>query len=161
MTQTKNVTASAVSPDVATGVAQFLAPVVVDLTALAIDAKQAHWHVRGANFQAIHELLDTVVAHARDAADLAAERIIALGLPLDARTATVAERTTTPTFPEGFISTDAAVAHIIAAIDATLVQVRTAVAELDDIDLTSQDLVIGIQHQLEQDRWFLFAHIAK
>ena len=161
MPQTKNVTASAVSPDVATGVAQFLAPVVVDLTALAIDAKQAHWHVRGENFQAIHELLDSVVGHARDAADTAAERIIALGLPLDARTATVADRTTTPTFPEVFIGTDAAVAHIIAAIDATLTQVRTAVDELDDIDLTSQDLVIGIQHQLEKDRWFLFAHIAK
>ncbi len=161
MTQTKNVTASAVDPDIATGVAQFLAPVVVDLTALAIDAKQAHWHVRGENFQAIHELLDEVVDHVREAADTAAERIIALGLPLDARTATVAAKTTTPAFPEGFIATGNAVAHVIAAIDATLVQVRTAVTELDEIDQASQDIAIEIQQQLEKDRWFLFAHIAK
>lgn len=161
MPQTKNVTASAISPDVATGVAQFLAPVVVDLTALAIDAKQAHWHVRGENFRTIHELLDEVVEHARAAADDAAERIVALGLPLDARTGTVAAKTTTPAFPEGFISTDEAVARVIAAIDATLGQIRTAVTELEEIDLASQDLAIGIQQQLEKDRWFLFAHIAK
>lgn len=161
MTQTKTVSASAISPDVATGVAQFLTPVVIDLTALSIDGKQAHWHVRGGNFQAIHELLDQVVANTRDAADLAAERIIALGLPLDARTQTVAAKATTPVFPEGFIETGDAVAHIIAAIDATLVQVRTAVAELAELDPASQDLVIGIQQTLEKDRWFLFAHVAK
>ena len=161
MPQTKQVSASAVGPDVATGVAQFLAPVVVDLTALAVDAKQAHWHVRGENFQAIHELLDEVVDHVRVAADDAAERIVALGLPLDARMQTVADKTTTPVFPEGFVTTDEAITQIIAAIDATLVQVRAAVAELDEIDQVSQDLAIGIQHTLEKDRWFLFAHLAK
>lgn len=161
MIQTKHVAATAVSPDVATGVAQFLTPVVIDLTALSVDGKQAHWHVRGENFQAIHELLDAVVDHARDAADTAAERIIALGLPLDARTQTVAAKTTTPVFPEGFVATSDAVAHIIASIDATLVQVRTAVVELAELDPASQDLVIGIQQVLEKDRWFLFAHVAK
>ena len=161
MTTKTPVPATVLDPDVAAGVAQLVSPIVIDLTALGTDGKQAHWHVRGPNFQEVHELLDDVVDHARDWADLAAERIIALGLPLDARTATVAAKTTTPTFPEGFVATGDAVAHVIAALDATLVQVRTAVTELDEIDQASQDLAIEIQQQLEKDRWFLFAHIAK
>lgn len=77
------------NPDVAAGVAQFLSPVVIDLTALVVNGKQAHWHVRGANFIGVHELLDTIVAHAQEWADLAAERIVALGLPVDGRLGTV------------------------------------------------------------------------
>ena len=60
-------------PDMISGVSQYLAPVVINLTALALEGKQAHWHVRGSNFQAVHELLDTLVDHAREYSDQAAE----------------------------------------------------------------------------------------
>lgn len=160
MTKTVNVK-SAQNPDVATGVAQFLSPVVVALTALSVDTKQAHWHVRGSNFQAIHELLDEVVAHARDGADEVAERIVALGLPVDARIQTVAAKTNTPAVSAGFAQSSTFIAEIIQQIDAVLEVTKTAVDELDDIDLTSQDIAIALTHQLEKDRWFLFAHIAE
>ena len=160
MTETKAVPQTSADPDVTSGVAQFLGPVVTDLTALSIDGKQAHWHVRGANFQAIHELLDVVVDHARDYADTAAERVVALGLPIDARTQTVGTKATTPSMTAGFQQADKVVAEVIAAIDATLKTVRTAVDELADLDPVSQDVVIEIARGLEKDRWFLFAHIA-
>lgn len=158
--KTKAVPTSNVDPDVASGVAQFLAPVVVDLQALAVDGKQAHWHVRGRNFIGVHELLDVVVAHAQAYADLAAERVIALGLPIDARIQTVASKTTTPALEPGFQQSDDTIAAVVASIDAALVTVRTAIEELDDIDLTSQDVAIEIARGLEKDRWFLDAHIA-
>jgi starvation-inducible DNA-binding protein len=148
------------SADVVSGVAQFLGPVVVDLTALAVDGKQAHWHVRGANFQAVHELLDDVVDHAHDYADTAAERVVALGLPLDVRIQTVGSKATTPALSAGFQQSDAVIAQIIASIDATLVTVRTAVEELGTLDAVSQDVAIEIARGLEKDRWFLFAHLA-
>lgn len=160
MTKTVSVK-SAQNPDVATGVAQFLSPVVVALTALSVDAKQAHWHVRGSNFQAVHELLDEVVAHARDGADEVAERIVALGLPVDARIQTVAAKTNTPAVSAGFAQSSLFIAEIIQQIDAVLEVTKTAVDELDDIDLTSQDIAIALTQQLEKDRWFLFAHIAE
>ncbi|MFN4001804.1 Dps family protein [Microcella sp.] len=142
------------------GVAAHLTPVVIDLMALAVEGKQAHWHVRGVNFMPVHELLDALVDHAREFSDLAAERIVTLGQPLDARVATIGATTTVPAVREGFQSTDALVAEVIAGIDATLVTLRSAIDELDEIDPVSQDLAIAITAALEKDRWFLFAHIA-
>jgi len=161
MTDTKAVPQSAMDPDVSSGVAQFLVPVVIDLTALATDGKQAHWHVRGANFQEVHELLDEVIEHARDYADTAAERVVALGLPLDARVQTVGTKTTTPVMSEGFQQSDVVIREMIAELDATIATVRTAVEELKDLDPVSQDVAIEIARGLDKDRWFLFSHIAK
>ena len=158
--KTKTIPTSSLDPDVAAGVAQFLSPVVVNLQALAVDGKQAHWHVRGANFQAVHELLDQIVDHAREYADTAAERVVALGLPIDARIQTVGSKATTPSMTAGFQQSDAVIAEVIAGIDATLVTVRTAVTELAELDPVSQDVAIEIARGLEKDRWFLFAHRA-
>ena len=89
-------------PTVAAAAAQFLSPLVLGLEALTVNGKQAHWHVRGANFVGVHELLDTIVAHAGDFADTAAERIVALGLPIDARLSAVAEKAGATAVPAGF-----------------------------------------------------------
>ncbi len=156
-----NTQAAVASPDLATGVAQFLTPVVRDLIALSINAKQAHWHLRGANFVALHEFLDTVHEHAIAAYDDAAERIVALGLPVDARITSVAEAANNPVQSEGFQQYERVVTEMLAQFDAVLDSVRTAVKELDDIDLVSQDIAIAIQQQLEQDRWFLYSHIGE
>jgi starvation-inducible DNA-binding protein len=161
MTEVKSVPTSSIDPDVTSGVAQFLGPVVIDLTALAVDGKQAHWHVRGANFQAVHELLDEVVEHAHDYADKAAERVVALGLPIDARIQTVGVKATNPPLSVGFQHSDVVIAEVIASIDATMATVRTAVTELAELDPVSQDVAIEIARGLEKDRWFLFAHISE
>ena len=160
MTDVKVVPQSSIDADAVTAVAQFLAPVVTDLTALYVDGKQAHWHVRGINFQAIHLLLDEVVEHAREYADTAAERVVALGLPLDVRIQTVGAKATNPQLSVGFQQSDTVIAEVIASIDATLVTVRTAIDELGELDAASQDVAIEIARGLEKDRWFLFAHLA-
>jgi len=61
----------------------------------------------------------------------------------------------------GFQRSSAAIAQVIAAIDAALATVREAVTELGELDLVSQDVAIEIARGLEKDRWFLFAHIAE
>lgn len=144
-----------------TGVANFLAPVVHDLTALHVNGKQAHWHVRGSNFIGVHEFLDEVVAHAQDAADTTAERIVALGLPLDARITTVAEKTSTPVMSDGFQRSETTIAEIVAQLDATLKTVYRAIDGLEEVDPVSQDIVIAIAQQLDKDRWFLQSHLAE
>lgn len=160
MTETLTIDQTSIDTDTATGAAQFLAPIVIDLQTLAIDGKQAHWHVRGTNFIGVHELLDDVVDHAREWADLAAERIVALGLPVDARIKTIAATTTLPPVKAGFQNFDAVIQQIVAQIDAALAVVRTAVEGLDEVDLSSQDVAIEIERGLVKDRWFLAAHLA-
>lgn len=160
---TKQITVPAAQGDLhrPSGVAQYLTPVVHDLIALAVNGKQAHWHVRGENFIGVHEFLDVVVTHAQDASDTVAERIVALGLPIDARLGTVAQRTNTPPLSDGFQNSSVTVREIVAQIDATLETVYAAVKGLDDVDLVSQDLVIAIAQQLDKDRWFLVSHYAE
>ena len=158
---TTSIPQAVANPDVAAGTAQFLSPVVVDLTAIVVNGKQAHWHVRGANFIGVHELLDDIVDHAQEWSDLAAERIVALGLPVDARLSTVAAKTSTPELSEGFQQSDRTIAEVIALIDAASASVNTAVDELDELDQTSQDIAIEIARGLDKDRWFLFAHLSR
>jgi len=160
MTDVKAVPTTTLNPDAVAGTAQFLTPIVVGLTALSVDGKQAHWHVRGANFQAVHLLLDDVVDHAREWADTAAERVVALGLPLDGRIQTVGSTAKTPELATGFQQADQTIAQIVGQIDAVLVDVRAAIDELGEIDAASQDVAIEIARGLEKDRWFLFSHIA-
>lgn len=157
---TTNTAALTTSSDVAAGAAQLLSPVVIDLEALVVDGKQAHWHVRGPNFVGVHELLDDVVTHAQEFADDAAERIVALGLPLDSRIETVAAKNTLPTLTEGFTSSADLIPQVIAQLDAVIATTREAIKGLDEVDLASQDIAIAIEQGLVKDRWFLQAHIA-
>lgn len=160
MTKTQNISMTAAGPEAAAGTAQFLTPLVLGLQALAVNGKQAHWNVRGSNFIAIHELLDTVVANAQGFADLAAERIVALGLPIDARLATVADKAAATTVPAGFTQWEEIVGAVVTDIDTVLGDVQAAIDGLDEVDLTSQDVAIAIKAGLEKDRWFLSAHLA-
>ncbi len=148
-----------VPAEVAANAAHFLSPVVIDLEALVVNGKQAHWHARGANFIGVHELLDEVVEHAQEYADTAAERIIALGLPVDSRIGTVAKKNTLPELPDGFRSWQDTVAEVVGQIDAVLVTVRAAMTGLAD-DAASQDVAVELERGLTKDRWLLQAHLA-
>lgn len=160
MSKAQTVSTTASDPTVAAAAAQFLSPLVLGLQALTVNGKQAHWHVRGANFVGVHELLDTIVAHAGDFADTAAERIVALGLPIDARIGAVAEKAGATSVAAGFTQSDDVIRAVIADIDAILVNAQTAIDGLDEVDLTSQDVAIEIKRGLDKDRWFLVSHIA-
>lgn len=161
MTKTNATPATAADPTTAAATAQFLSPLVLGLQALAVNGKQAHWNVRGTNFIAIHELLDTLVANAQASADLAAERIVALGLPVDGRIETIAAKTKATAVPAGFTQWESMIRDVIADMDSVIADTQAAIDGLDEIDLTSQDIAIAIKAALDKDRWFLFAHLAE
>ncbi|MFT4156531.1 MAG: DNA starvation/stationary phase protection protein [Microbacterium sp.] len=160
MSKAHTVSTTVSDPTVAAAAAQFLSPLVLGLEALTVNGKQAHWHVRGANFVGVHELLDTIVAHAGEFADTAAERIVALGLPIDSRLSAVAAKAGATAVPAGFAQSDDIIRAVIADIDAILIDVQAAIDGLDEVDLTSQDVAIEIKRGLDKDRWFLVSHIA-
>lgn len=136
-------------------VAAQLRPLLIDLIALAMNGKQAHWHIRGRNFLAIHEKLDEVVSDARNYADEVAERVVALGADVDGRPQAVAEAT--GTFPSGFLAEDKVITLTIEQLDTVIDRARAATESLDDIDLASQDIAIEILQTFEKHRWMFAA----
>lgn len=136
-------------------VASRLQPVLVDLIALGLNGKQAHWHVRGRHFTPLHEQLDGLVDDARNYADEVAERLVALGVAVDGRAHTVAEATTT--FPEGFLADDKVIALIVDELEGIIERIRGTLDDLDDLDLVSQDLMIQLAQVLEKHSWMFAA----
>jgi starvation-inducible DNA-binding protein len=72
----------------------------------------------------------------------------------------VAQKTATAV-PAGFTQWDALIRNVITDMDTVIADVQAAIDGLDEFDLTSQDIAIGIKESLEKDRWFLFAHLAE
>ena len=126
---------------------------LIELTDLALTGKQAHWNLQGPYFLTRHEQLDTLVNDARLWSDEVAERIVAIGTPADGRVATVAEATPLTAFPAGFIADDKVVGLIVDRLDVIIERTRERIGALGEVDPVSQDLVIGIQRDLEKYRW--------
>lgn len=141
-------------------IAACLRPVLVDLIALALNAKQAHWHVRGKTFIQVHEQLDSLVSDARNYADEIAERLVALGSEVDGRPAYVAAHTDTPEFPTGFQDCETMVGAIVEQLDATIKRARQAVDPLDELDPVTQDIVIETLRGLDKHRWMFAAQVS-
>jgi len=132
-----------------------LQQVLVDLTALHLNGKQAHWNVVGRNFRDLHLQLDEIVALARDAADTIAERMRALQSVPDARPETVAAGTSLPTFPAGEQSTTAVVDLTTTMLQATVATLRSRHDDVDSEDPTTADLFHTIIDDLEKQAWMI------
>ncbi|WP_129667262.1 Dps family protein [Phytoactinopolyspora endophytica] len=137
-------------------VAEQLQPVLVDLIALTLNGKQAHWHVFGKQFRPLHEQLDVIVADARNFTDEFAERIVALGTPVDGRAQAVAESGSG--FPEGFLPDDKVIALVVEQLDTVIEHGRRTLGPLESIDQVTQDLVMEMIGTMEKRRWMLAAY---
>ena len=144
----------------ASEVASNLQPVLTDLLALTLNLKQAHWHVRGRHFTPVHELIDAVVDDARTYSDEVAERVVALGVAVDGRPETVADKTSLPHLAEGFLTDDKIVAAVLEQLDAAIEAARATLDPLDKADPVSQDIVIELLRALEKHRWMFAAQTA-
>jgi len=140
--------------------AQPLQATLVELIDLSLQAKQAHWNVVGPSFKPVHEFLDELTAEYRDWYDLVAERLTAIGVSPDGRSATVAGSTPLPALPAGSIGDQALLAAFDERVTLVAANVRRRADELGELDLATQDLFIEILRGLEKQRWMLRAHRA-
>ena len=130
---------------------------LTELIDLSLQAKQAHWNVTGPNFRPLHEMLDDFVARYRDWYDEVAERLAAIGVAPDGRTATVAAVSSLEALPAGPLE-DRVLVHLIEErLEAVTGRVRDRMMEIGEGDLVSQDMLIGIVHGLEKQVWMLRA----
>lgn len=134
-----------------------LQAVMVDLVALHLAGKQAHWNIVGPNFRDLHLNLDELVDIAREGSDVVAERMRAIFATPDGRPSVVAADTTLPELPQGEVLTHHAIDHIVSAIAATTGTMRRVHAAVDEADPTSADILHGLIEKLEQQAWFISA----
>jgi starvation-inducible DNA-binding protein len=129
------------------------------LNDLALTLKHVHWNVVGPQFIAVHTMLDPQVDAVRLMVDTTAERIATLGgSPVGTPGALVAKRS----WDDYSIGRADAIAHL-GALDVVYQGIieahRQAIAETDDPDPVTQDMLIARSAQLEQFHWFVRAHL--
>ena len=134
-----------------------LQQLLVDLTDLHLQGKQAHWNVVGKNFRDLHLQLDEIVDDARNFSDDVAERMRALYVTVDGRATTVAAQSSLGEFPADEIDTADTVDLIVAAIYATSGTARRIHDDVDAEDPTTADLLHAIIQRLEQLAWMVDA----
>jgi starvation-inducible DNA-binding protein len=134
-----------------------LQKVHVDLIELHLQGKQAHWNVVGKNFRDTHLILDEIVEAARGFSDEIAERMRALYVTPDGRSATVAKQTSLPEFPEGEVDTAETIDLMAKLLYATSGTMRAVHDEIDDEDPTTADMLHAIISTLEQQAWMVSA----
>lgn len=132
---------------------------LADLLDLHLQAKQAHWNVKGPSFIALHELFDKVADEVDEAVDDVAERAVALGGIAKGTVAAVAKGTQLSAYP---LELAAGVDHVNAlanAVGDAGKAIRAAIdesAKLGDAD--TSDLFTGISRSLDKLLWMLEAH---
>jgi starvation-inducible DNA-binding protein len=132
---------------------------LVALADLALTLKHIHWNVVGPNFIAVHEMLDVQVEAVREMTDQTAERIATLGgVPVGTPGAIVARRDWDD-YSLGKAHTQEHLAALDLAYAGLIADHRGAIKRLDELDLVTQDLLIGHVAQLEQFQWFVRAHL--
>jgi starvation-inducible DNA-binding protein len=126
---------------------------------LHLTLKHVHWNVVGPHFIAVHEMIDPQVDTVRGFADDLAERIATLGgSPHGTPGAIVAERDWDD-YSIGRATTQEHLGALDLVYRGIVGTNREVIAELDDLDLITQDMVIGQTEQLELFHWFVRAHL--
>jgi starvation-inducible DNA-binding protein len=130
--------------------------ILVDLMNLALDGKQANWHVVGEHVRSVHRQLDQLVDDVRGWTDLLAERAATLGLSVDGRAATLARAANdAPPLPDGWVLDRTILELMAERVEAVAEDIRVCLAAIGEADPDTQDLVLEVLQGLEKHEWML------
>ncbi|HEY1366803.1 MAG TPA: DNA starvation/stationary phase protection protein [Gaiellaceae bacterium] len=132
---------------------------LVELVDLSLLGKQLHWNIVGRPFKPLHEHLDELVDSWRELSDTVAERVVALGVAPDGRAGTVAASSGIEPVDAGALDTDTALRELVTRLADVTERSRGRMDRLGDIDLASQDVLVGVVRELEKQQWMLRASL--
>jgi starvation-inducible DNA-binding protein len=134
---------------------------LADAADLSLQAKQAHWALRGPNFIALHKLFDDVYEHAGEWADTIAERVAALGGQPKGTLQEAAKNTRLDAYPVDLVPDREHVARFSMSLGKFGSNLRSAIEQFTrDGDLGSADLVTEMSREVDKDLWFVEAHLS-
>ncbi len=128
---------------------------------LQLTLKHVHWNVVGANFIGVHEMLDPWVADVQLMTDAIAERIATLGGEPMGTPGYVASHRTWDDYKLAKANVPEHLAALERVYDGVIGDHRKVIAELDDLDLVSQDMLIAQADKLEMQQWFVRAPLER
>ena len=132
---------------------------LADAIDLALQAKQAHWNVRGPHFRELHELFDEVHAATAAHVDTIAERAAQLAGDVRGTVRAAAAASTLAEYPAGITDGAAHVAALSSALADFGRAARRAIdrsAELGDAD--TADLFTEVSRGNDELLWKVEAH---
>lgn len=123
---------------------------------LKLQAKQAHWNVKGETFIALHELFDTVATEADGYADMLAERAVQLGGVAQGTLQVVARQSSLDAYPLTMQGSQPHVAALTGALRAMADNARQGIDVADEAgDKVTADLFTEVARGLDKLRWFV------
>jgi starvation-inducible DNA-binding protein len=133
---------------------------LADAIDLHLQAKQAHWNIKGPNFVGLHALFDQIAAEASEYADLIAERAVALGGIARGTLQAVSTQSQLREYP---LDIGDWRAHVHAMQDALATFGRGARKAIDDAealnDADTADLFTDISRGADKSLWMVEAHV--
>src|SRR5579863_9599483 len=132
---------------------------LVDLVDLSLVGKQLHWTIVGPTFHDLHLRLDSLVETWRDLADTVAERAVALGSFPDGQADTVAGTGDRTPLEAGPIDDLTVLRELARRIAEAAERARARLERVGELDLVSQDLLIGVVGELEKQLWMTRAQL--
>lgn len=150
------------SSSIRVAVGEKLQPILALFIDLKLQAKYAHWNVRGENFFSLHELFDKLAADADEYADEIAERVVQLGGVAEGLLKRVSHATQLPEYPAGLSEQEAHLQALTTSLAYVAKICRAAIDGLDQIgDKDSADLMTGISRGVDKWLWMVEAHTAR
>ena len=132
---------------------------LADALDLRLQAKQAHWNVKGPNFIALHELFDQAAGTLEEYADDLGERAVALGGTAFGTVRTTAQRSRLREYPLDIASGAAHVNALASALTAFAASARAAIdASAAFGDAGTADLFTGVSRGVDKLLWQVEAH---
>lgn len=132
---------------------------LADATDLMLQAKQAHWNVKGPSFIALHELFDKVSEDSEEYVDLMAERIVQYGGVAEGMVRVAAKRSRLPEYPLGIAQGREHVQALSQSLASFGENLRNAIDQADELgDKDTADIFTEISRGVDKYLWFVEAH---
>jgi len=132
---------------------------LADAIDLGLQAKQAHWNVKGPNFIALHELFDKVANEAEEFTDEIAERAVELGGFALGTIQVVSKNSGLTAYPLDLTSSKSHIDALSGALAKLGASVRASIDTADDAkDAGTADLFTQVSRAVDKLLWQVEAH---
>ena len=126
---------------------------------LGLQAKQAHWNVKGPHFIGLHELFDKVAEEVEEFTDDIAERAVELGGMALGTIQVISTQSNLASYPLDLVSGKGHVAALSGALAKFGASARAAIDNASGLgDADTADLFTGVSRGVDKLLWMVEAH---